>query len=339
MSKMPDDIDRYYDTLEVGPGATQENVRQAYRDLLMVWHPDRFPSNPRLQTKAQEKTIKINNAYEKVRSLFSGKTSKASAPSRSHQTKKGAGQKREYSKWTDEPAGVWREPDPYGREHREKNRKLRRGVFVSSWILFGITIIAGINKYGDTEQARLLAAKSSREAKTGVTQTNQKRDILDVYKEAAQTNRRNPIVHYRLGETYSRMGLHREALGAFRDAVKFKPDYADAYYQLGLTYERIGNHDQAVEVLKQAVRFEPDNALAHAKLGRAYLNLGDYREAKEAYKRAIQGMPEYAVAYNGLGEALLLSGDTRSALEVCKIIKVYDMEMADELSRRIRWKS
>ena len=34
--------------------ASLEEVQRAYRDLVQVWHPDRFTSNERLQSKAQE---------------------------------------------------------------------------------------------------------------------------------------------------------------------------------------------------------------------------------------------------------------------------------------------
>ena len=58
------DLTTYYDLLGVQPDATPEDVKQAYRDLANVWHPDRFPNNPRLQQKALEKMKDINQAYE-----------------------------------------------------------------------------------------------------------------------------------------------------------------------------------------------------------------------------------------------------------------------------------
>lgn len=57
------DLDKYYDILGLQPGATQKEIKQAYRDLAKVWHPDRFPNDPRLQQKAQEKLKEINEAY------------------------------------------------------------------------------------------------------------------------------------------------------------------------------------------------------------------------------------------------------------------------------------
>ncbi|MBW1888862.1 MAG: molecular chaperone DnaJ, partial [Deltaproteobacteria bacterium] len=35
--------------------ASPYEVKQAYKDIVNVWHPDRFSNNPRLKQKAEEK--------------------------------------------------------------------------------------------------------------------------------------------------------------------------------------------------------------------------------------------------------------------------------------------
>ncbi|MEC4814653.1 MAG: pentapeptide repeat-containing protein [Scytonema sp. PMC 1069.18] len=63
------ELEQYYRLLELEPGATLEEVNQAYKDLAFVWHPDRLPKeNTRLQEKAQKKLQEINEAREKLRS-------------------------------------------------------------------------------------------------------------------------------------------------------------------------------------------------------------------------------------------------------------------------------
>jgi hypothetical protein len=64
-----DDIHRSYKILGLSPDASIEARKQAYKDLVKVWHPDRFSHDPRLQQKAQEKLQEINEAYEKIKSL------------------------------------------------------------------------------------------------------------------------------------------------------------------------------------------------------------------------------------------------------------------------------
>ncbi len=67
------DINRCFEVLEVDPGASLDEVKQAYKDAVNVWHPDRFSNNPRLRQKAEEKLKEVNAAYEMVKSLLSSK--------------------------------------------------------------------------------------------------------------------------------------------------------------------------------------------------------------------------------------------------------------------------
>jgi hypothetical protein len=53
-----------YDILQVPASASADEIRQAYLDLVRVWHPDRFVSDPRLQKVAEEKLKEITEAYE-----------------------------------------------------------------------------------------------------------------------------------------------------------------------------------------------------------------------------------------------------------------------------------
>ena len=61
-----DDIADCYRMLELDPGAPAEAVRIAYRDLVKVWHPDRFAHDSKLQQKAQDRLREINLAYERL---------------------------------------------------------------------------------------------------------------------------------------------------------------------------------------------------------------------------------------------------------------------------------
>jgi curved DNA-binding protein CbpA len=59
-----------YRVLGLEPGASPEEVNQAYKDLAFIWHPDRVPEdNPRLKHKAQEKLKEINHARDQLRSI------------------------------------------------------------------------------------------------------------------------------------------------------------------------------------------------------------------------------------------------------------------------------
>ncbi len=74
------EIEKHYKLLEVKETASIEEVKEAYRGLVKVWHPDRFGGDPKLQTKAQEKLKEINLAFETVMQHRSGKFNPASSP-------------------------------------------------------------------------------------------------------------------------------------------------------------------------------------------------------------------------------------------------------------------
>jgi curved DNA-binding protein CbpA len=52
-----------YEVLGVKPGASQDEIKSAYRKLIKQYHPDQFGDNP-LKNLAEEKMIEINEAYE-----------------------------------------------------------------------------------------------------------------------------------------------------------------------------------------------------------------------------------------------------------------------------------
>ena len=65
------DLKQSFEILELTPDASADEVQQAYKDLVNIWHPDRFATNPRLKRKAEAKLKEINRAYAVVNSLLS----------------------------------------------------------------------------------------------------------------------------------------------------------------------------------------------------------------------------------------------------------------------------
>jgi len=78
--------EKCFEILGVSSHASSDEVKQAYRDLVNVWHPDRFSHNDRLRKKAEEELIKINLAYEEIQQFFSIE--------REHQRLKAEGEER-----------------------------------------------------------------------------------------------------------------------------------------------------------------------------------------------------------------------------------------------------
>jgi hypothetical protein len=50
--------------LELTPPFSREDLKKAFRDALMVWHPDRFPEGTERRAKAEKRTQQLNDAYD-----------------------------------------------------------------------------------------------------------------------------------------------------------------------------------------------------------------------------------------------------------------------------------
>lgn len=62
------DPDWAYTALEIEPGATNEEVKKAYRRMAMKYHPDKVSgAGEEIQQKATEKFRSINEAYEHIK--------------------------------------------------------------------------------------------------------------------------------------------------------------------------------------------------------------------------------------------------------------------------------
>lgn len=66
-----------YEVLGVKPGASQDEIKSAYRKLVKQYHPDQFRDNP-LQELAQQKLAEINEAYNMLCNGNSGNSNYSS---------------------------------------------------------------------------------------------------------------------------------------------------------------------------------------------------------------------------------------------------------------------
>lgn len=51
----------FYEVLSISKDATANEIKKAYRSLVIKWHPDKHPSD---RDKAEDMIRDINNAYE-----------------------------------------------------------------------------------------------------------------------------------------------------------------------------------------------------------------------------------------------------------------------------------
>lgn len=75
---MPPDLSEAFAVLGLPSNSSVEAVNRAYKDLVRVWHPDRFSHDPSLQSRATERLKQINEAYEAIVASFGHSASRRS---------------------------------------------------------------------------------------------------------------------------------------------------------------------------------------------------------------------------------------------------------------------
>ena len=67
MSPKQNSTQKDYEILQLKPGASLDSIKNSYKTLVKIWHPDLFPSD---QPKAQEKAHKmfrlISESYNRL---------------------------------------------------------------------------------------------------------------------------------------------------------------------------------------------------------------------------------------------------------------------------------
>ncbi|MGI0490041.1 J domain-containing protein, partial [Pantanalinema rosaneae CENA516] len=74
------EMNQYYELLGLQPGASQAEVKQAYRELAKVWHPDRYTQDAHQQRQAEEKLKQLNEAYQRLKDYQPPPSSRATTP-------------------------------------------------------------------------------------------------------------------------------------------------------------------------------------------------------------------------------------------------------------------
>jgi uncharacterized protein YjbI with pentapeptide repeats len=131
-------LEQHYKVLGLEPGASLEEVNQAYKDLVFIWHPDRVPQdNERLVKKSVAKIQQINEARDSLRShhrkykqtakqpsksaAYSSSSTSSSSSRQSYQQEKSSGEGAYSDRYK-----TYRAPYNDGRDAREKETQQTR---------------------------------------------------------------------------------------------------------------------------------------------------------------------------------------------------------------------
>jgi len=293
-----DDINRSYKILGLEPGATPEEVKQAYRDLVRVWHPDHYAHDPRLQKKAEEKLKEIIEAYEKINNFYS------------YKSKSQEKEKKEY-KSEKKPDEDQPQPEPKTEPKTEQHKPVKRGSpFLKTiwpYLIIGIIILILIYSRNPSEvsspnnvlnippSAPEVSSQEDWKGRGLALEKAQDWDgLLAWCRRWTQAEPGNAVAWNSLGVAYGYLGRYPEAIAAYREALHLKPDNAAAWYLLGVAYEGLGSHQEAIAAYREALHLKPDDSDAWYNLATAYARSGNRRAALKAIKELRRYDPQKA---------------------------------------------
>jgi len=210
------DYRNYYQILEISPGATLEEIKQAYRRLVRQYHPDLHPDNP----EATERFKVICEAYQVLSDTV---------------------KRRQYEQEIQPPDPPKRESmtaqDFYGRAVSKALARNYQGAvkdcdraislnssFVEAYVERG----AAYYKLGNA------------------------RGTLQDCNQALSINPQFAPAYYYQGRARYRLGYTQAAIDAYTQAIAYHPTHAKAYYQRGLSYKDLNEFESAIADLQQA---------------------------------------------------------------------------------------
>jgi tetratricopeptide (TPR) repeat protein len=113
-------------------------------------------------------------------------------------------------------------------------------------------------------------------------------------------------IYQEMGMLYRSLGINQEAIKACSLAVKYLPlageDPFLAYLELGNAYSDIGDHKEALRVFTEMIKLYPNVIVSYLRRGYKYYETKDYNRAVIDFNKAIDLKPtnQYAYYYRAL---------------------------------------
>ena len=337
------EMDKYYQILGLNPGASEEEIKQAYRDLVNVWHPDRFPNNPRLREKANEKLKEINFAYKMLKSYIAGKGEEytASEEMRTHAKSQPPPHepppRREEEQSSTTESGGYEESKPSPNEpppgFSQHFTKKSPAPWIPLTLFFGaLGMIIGIN-LSNYLIGFLVGCLIGLGAGRFINEMDGTRKYkVGIAWGAAIAGFFLYVMYVMIpgsttSENYTPTSSTPSSSPNGRQSSNPSPQTSEAtavdWYNKGHSFLSSGNYRDAVNAFSRAIDLNLQFAEAYVCRGVAYDKLGDSEPAITDWSKAIELNPKGAIAYHNRGWAFFRKrhhddalGDFNKALSI-----------------------
>jgi tetratricopeptide (TPR) repeat protein len=288
-----DDLRDCYRLLEVGEGASAEEIRSAYMLLVNVWHPDRFAHEPRLQARASERIQSINGAFARIRTAPLRAPREPGRPERS--------------------AAEWLQ---IAQRLTRGAVAMRPGETLSSANVANLTQhVEGLRAYQEALRLQPDLAEAWHRLGLAHAQIHEYTEAVGALREAVRLRPAHAAVWVDLGASLAQLDRHPEVVEAFREALRLRPDDASAWFALGAAcaHPEVRRYTDAEDAYRRTVALRPDLAEAWLALGsvclkRRSLGHDDGGDAVRSLREAVSLRPDLADAWTTLGLALAAEG-------------------------------
>lgn len=135
--------------------------------------------------------------------------------------------------------------------------------------------------------------------------------------QAKELEPSNPVLSWRLGNSYGLAGNWEEAVKNYEEAIKLKNDYVGAYVGLAAAYEQNNKIDEAIDTYTRILPAATGNAEALFNMGRLLFNRNkkeDRNDAEKLWLESVRLQPNYSNALYSLGLLYEAKGNNVSAL-------------------------
>lgn len=294
--------DKYLVLFGLGPQYGAAELKEAYRVLSKVWHPDRFARNEKLREKAEDKTKEINQGYRYLSDQLQKKENLAYGSGRNNPNGK------------NDARTANGKTGPAHRRHRgaDRNHKVYnntpsfrpRSIF-KWWILipFMFLIFA---------VPLIPVLLHSEEEKSDDRNESYLEHLFGLERDDEERAEGYSMLNSGM-EKYEN-GEYREALHQIDLAINQNPNFPKAYLFRGMVNSKLEDETYAIRDYTYAIDLDPADPLPYYGRGLIYKNNGRYKDALTDFDRAITRNPEIPELYVVRGRVKFIVEDYEGAI-------------------------